>query len=100
MRYRNKVIWLVLLLHIRANLLMMLVRDYVSFHAYRSTLGMSVANNVQTLRWTAKSGFKSYRPLVGPTAAQGPCTVAETKSQGAHACYSSDVCGHSTTVYS
>ena len=49
MRYRNKVIWLVLLLHIRANLVMMLARDYVSFHADRSTLVMSVANNVQKL---------------------------------------------------
>ena len=27
---------------------------------------------------------------------QGSCTTAATKSQGAHACYSSDVCGHST----
>ena len=42
------------------------------------------------------SGFKSYRPIVGPIATQGSCTVAETKSQGTHACHSSDVCGQST----
>jgi len=44
---------------------------------------------------------KSYRPLVGPIEIQGSYTAAATKYQGAdHACYSSDVCGHSTTVYS
>ena len=42
---------------------------------------------------------KSYRPLAVPET-QGPCTVAATKPQGAHVCNSSDVCGHSTTVYS
>ena len=46
-----------------------------------------------------KSGFKSYRSLVGPIETQGLCTASATKSQEAHACYSSDVCGDSTTVY-
>ena len=55
MRYRNDVIRSVLLLHIRANLGMMLARDYASCHAARSTLIMIVANNVQNLRWPAKS---------------------------------------------
>ena len=31
------------------------------------------------------SGFKSYRPLVGPIETQGSCITAATKSQGAHA---------------
>ena len=39
-----------------------------------------------------KSGFKSYQPIE----TQGSCIAAVTKSQEAHACYSSDVCGHST----
>ena len=47
-----------------------------------------------------KSGFKYYRPLVGPIAMQGSCTTAATKSHGAHECYSSNVCGLSTAVYS
>jgi len=34
-----------------------------------------------------KSGFKSYRPLVGPIETQGLCTASATKPQGAHACY-------------
>jgi len=55
MRYRNDVIRSVLLLHIRANLGMMLARDYASCHVARSTLVMLVTNNVQTLRWPAKS---------------------------------------------
>ena len=55
-----------------------------------------VENNVQKLRWPANSlKFKSYRPLVGPTDMQGSCTAAVTKSRGAHACKSSEVCGHS-----
>ena len=54
-RYRNDVIRSVLLLHIRASLGMMLARDYASCHAARSTLIMIVANNVQNLRWPAKS---------------------------------------------
>ena len=33
---------------------MMLARDYASCHAARSTLAMSVANNMHTLRWPAK----------------------------------------------
>ena len=45
---------------------------------------MIVPNNVQKLRWPAKSlKFKSYRPVVGPIEMQGSCTAAETKSQGA-----------------
>ena len=34
---------------------MMLARDYALCHADRSTLVMSVANNVQKLRWSVKS---------------------------------------------
>ena len=49
MRSRNDVIRSVLL-HIRANLGMMLARDYASCPAARSTLVMFVANNVQTRR--------------------------------------------------
>ena len=100
-KYRkNDIIRSVLLLHIRTNLGMMLDRDYASCHAARSTLVMHVANNVYNLRWPAKkSGFKSHRPLVGPIETQGSCTAAETKSPAAHACYSPDMCGHSTTVY-
>ena len=41
-------------LHISANLGMMLAQDYASCHVDRSTLVMSIANNVQTLRWYAK----------------------------------------------
>ena len=44
--------------------------------------------------------FKSYRPHVGPIETQGSCTATTTKSYGAHACYLSDVCDHSTIVYS
>ena len=55
MRYRNDVIRSVLLLHIRANLSMMLVRDYAACHATRGTLVMLVANNVQKLRLPTKS---------------------------------------------
>jgi len=54
MRYRNDVIRSVLL-HIRANLGMMLARDYVSCNAAKSTLVMLVTNNVPKLRWPAKS---------------------------------------------
>ena len=54
MRYRNDVIQSVLL-HIRTNLGMMLTRNYASCHAARSTLVMLLANNVQKLRWPAKS---------------------------------------------
>ena len=55
MRYRNDVIRSVLFLLIRANLGMMLTRDYASCHADRNTLVIIVANNVQQLRWPAKS---------------------------------------------
>ena len=48
--YRNDVIRSVLLLYIRANLGIMLARDYASCQAARSKLVMSIANNVQTLR--------------------------------------------------
>ena len=54
MRYRNYVIRSVLLLHIRANVGMMLARYYASCHAARSTLVMIVSNNMQKLRWPAK----------------------------------------------
>ena len=55
LKYRNDVIRSVLFLHICANLDMMFARDYASCHAARSTLAMSVANNVHNLRWPAKS---------------------------------------------
>jgi len=55
---------------------------------------VSITKRAQTFSCT------SYRPLVGPTETQGSCTAAATKSQGAHVCYSSDVRGNSTTVYS
>ena len=76
-RYRNDVIRSILLHIIRANsnLGMMLARDYASCHTARSTLVMFVANNVQKLKM-------------------------QKVWMGAHACYSSDECGHSTTVYS
>jgi len=49
--YRNDVIRsVILLLHISANLGMMLARDDVSCHASRSTLETFVANNVLNLR--------------------------------------------------
>ena len=102
MRYRNDVIRSGFLLHISAssNLGMMLALDYASCHVARSTVTYNVvANNMQTFRWPAKRlNFKSYRPLVGPTEMQGSCTATATKSQGAHSCYSSEVCGHSTIV--
>ena len=95
--YPNYVILSVLLLHDRVNLGMMLARDYASCYTARSTPVMIVSNNVQTLRWPAKS--LGLNPLIGPIETQGSCTVAATKSQGAIPCYSSYVCGHSTTVY-
>ena len=90
LRYWNGVIWSFFLLHVRANLGMMLARDYASCHGARRT---------KTQMACKTSEFKSYWPLVGPTDMQGLCTAPTTKSQGAHACYSSDVCGHSTIVY-
>ena len=55
MRYRNNAIQSVLLLHIRANLGMMLARDYAPCHAAISTIVMGLANNVQKLTRPAKS---------------------------------------------
>ena len=82
---------------------MMLARDYESCHAARSThVEPSYAcskQRAQTQMAHKQSGFKSYRPLVGPIETQGSCTTAATKSRGAQACYISEVCGHSTTVY-
>ena len=43
------------LLHICANLVMMLARDYTPCHAARNTLVVCVANNVQKLIWPAKA---------------------------------------------
>ena len=54
MRYRNDVIRSFFLLHIRANLGIMLSRGYASCHTARNTRVMIVANNMQTLRWPAK----------------------------------------------
>ena len=59
-RYRNDVIRSVLLLHIRANLGMMLARDYAAYHVARNTLVMLVTNNVQNHRWPAKSLLVNY----------------------------------------
>ena len=53
-KYRNDVIRSVLL-HICAILGVMLAQHYESCHSARSTLVMSVANNVQNLRWPANS---------------------------------------------
>ena len=55
MRYRNDVIRWVLLLHIRANLRIMLARNFASCHVARNTLVMLEANNVPNLRWPAIS---------------------------------------------
>jgi len=55
MKYQNDVIRSVLFLHIRPNHGMMVARDFASCHAARSTLVMIVANNVQKLRWPAKT---------------------------------------------
>ena len=79
--YRNDVIPSVLLLHIRANLSMMLAWDYASCHVARSTLVMLVANIVRQLKWPAIF-FKSYWPLVGPIETPSSCIAASTKSQG------------------
>ena len=101
MRYRNDVIRSVLL-HVRANLSKMLARDYSSCHATRSTLVILVANNVHKLRWPAKSLdinlIDHVLDLLKRKVRAKPLQL--TRSQGAHACYSSGVCGHSTTVYS
>ena len=50
MKYRNNDIRSILFLHFRANLGIMLARDYALCHADRSTLEMRVANNMQNLR--------------------------------------------------
>jgi len=55
MMYRNDVVRSVLLLHIRANLGMMLALDYASCHVARNTLVMLVANNGHNFRWPANS---------------------------------------------
>ena len=78
-RYRNDVIRSVLL-HIGANLGMMLVRDYESCHTARNTLEICVANNCKKILTTC---------CIYPN--KGLCTIATTKSQGVHACYSLDV---------
>ena len=101
MKYRNDVIRSFFLLHIRANLCLMLARGYTSCHRTRSTLTCNDCSKQRAKSQMAckKSRFKSYRPLVGTIEMQGSCTAAATKSHGAHACYSSNVCGYSTTVY-
>ena len=87
MRYRNDVFRSVLLLYVHSNLEAHLSNDCSKQRA-----------NTQAA--CKKSGFKSYQPLVRPIITQGSCTATATKSQEAHTCYSSDVCGHFTTVYS
>ena len=84
MRYRNDVIRSIVLLHVRANIGMILARDYASCHAARSTLVKLAANNVQTLRWPAKR--LDLNPI--DKLLQGTYTAPVTKSQGAHARYS------------
>ena len=59
-------------------------RTRSSFLHIHANLGM--IQRAQTQRVCKKSGFKSYRPLVGPIATHGSCTAAVTKSQGVHAC--------------
>ena len=104
MRYRNDVIRLVFLLHICANLGMMLARDYASCHVARSTVTFNVCSKQRAKNSDGLQKVLNLNPidhlLVGPIKAQGSCTFAATKSRGAHACYSSNVCGHFITLYS
>jgi len=79
MRYRNDVTRSVLLLHILANLGMMLARDYASCHATRSTLVMIVSNNVQQFRWPAKCLDLNPTDNVLDLLKRS-CTAAATKS--------------------
>ena len=99
MRYRNDVIRSVFLHHILVNLGMMLARDYTSCHTARSTLVMIIANNVQTLRLPAKNlDLNPIDKLLDQL--KRKVRTVSTHPQGAIACYSSDVWGHSITVYS
>ena len=79
---------------------MMLARDYASCHVARHTSNDCSKERAKSQMAYKMSEFKSYWTLAGPIEKQGVCTAAATKSQGAHECYSSDVCGHPTTVYS
>ena len=81
---------------------MMLAQDYASCHVARSTVTYNACSKQRAKTQMACKSlkFQSYQPHVGLTEMQGSCTAATTKSQGAHPCYSSEVCGHSTTVYS
>ena len=63
---------------------MMLVKDNTPRHSARSTQVILVTNK------HTKYGLK-LNPRVGHFEAQCACTAAATQSQGAHACYSSDV---------
>ena len=56
-------------------------------HAARSTHVILVTNKRRTLQWCAQSMDLNPSKFVSQCA----CTAAATKSQGAHACYSSDV---------
>jgi len=66
--------------------------DIISCHAGRITLVMLVADNVQKLRLSAKSlDLNSIDHMSD--------LLKHTKFYRAPACYLSDVCVHSTTVY-
>ena len=61
----------VLVLHIRANLSMMLALNYSSCHATRNTLSnVCSKQHAKTQMACKNSGFKSSQPLVGPIEAQ------------------------------
>ena len=83
----------VLLPHIRFNRDMMLANHNTPRTATRSTHVILVTNKCRTLQWPAQS--MDFNPSKHVWAqyieAQCTCTAAATKSQGAHAYYSSDV---------
>ena len=68
-------------------------------HGQKPTSNVISKQRVKTQMACKTSGFKAYRPLVRPIETQSLCTTAATQSKGSHPCYSSDVCGHSTTVH-
>jgi len=72
---------------------MMLAKENTPRYATRSThVIILVTNKRRTLQWPAQSMEKvSEKARVGHIEAQSACKDGVTKSQGAHACYSSDV---------